>query len=97
MVPKTYSPTNMSLVMSTVPIRFDSVPHGTVFNPIRLDMILYGTVPDVIDLANIFHPSTVQSSTNSITTHVPPNIVSLAFVQGLTSSKRNGSHFRNKY
>ena len=56
--PKTLSPLNMTLVMEIVPIRSDSVHHGTVPTTIRPGTTQYGTVPDANHL-ELIYPSTV--------------------------------------
>ena len=94
-VPKTFSPPNMSLAMETVPVRSDSVRHGTVPNNVRPNTTRYGTVP-YANHREFIYPGTVQSSKN-LNTIIVPLTVSLAFVQGFKPSKRNNTHFKNKY
>jgi hypothetical protein len=76
--PKTFSPSNMSFVMETVPIRYDSVHYINVYDVIRSGATKYGTIPDANHF-ELINPSTVQSDKNVNTINVPLT-VPLAFV-----------------
>ena len=93
--PKTFSPSNMSFVMETVPIRYDSVHYNTVSDVERSGTTHYGTVPDANHF-ELLYPSTLQSD-KFLNTILVPLTVPLAFVQGLKPSKRNNTHLKNKY
>jgi hypothetical protein len=68
--PKTCSPPNTSLVMETVPVRSDSVHHGTVPNVVRPGTTKYGTVQDANHFEFIYRTS-VQFGKILNTIHVP--------------------------
>ena len=82
----------MSLVMETVPIRSDSVHHGTVLNNVRPGTTQISTVPDANHF-ELIYPITVHYGKIFNTIPVPLT-VRLAFVQGLKPSKRNNTHFK---
>ena len=87
--PKTLSSTQMSQIpeiVVTVPIRLNTVRVSTV--PRTVLSKKYHTVPGV--------SNTVQYSTPCNPDYVPVT-VPFSFVQGLKSSKRNNTHFKNKY
>jgi hypothetical protein len=85
----------MSLVMETVSISSDSVHYNTVSDIVRSGTTRYGTVPDANHF-ELIYPSIVQS-VRILNTIFVPLTVPLALVQGLTLSKRNNTHFKNKY
>jgi hypothetical protein len=72
----------------TVPIRSDTVRFDTVPRTIRSDIELYNIVPSVFDA--------VQYGMN-INPDFVPITVPFSFVEGLKTSKRNNTHFKNKY
>jgi hypothetical protein len=72
----------------TIPIRSDTVRFGTAPRTIRSDIEFYNIVPCVFDA--------VQHGTSSNLDFVPIT-VPFSFVEGLETSKRNNTHFKNKY
>ena len=77
--------------METVPLRSDSVRHGTVSNIVRPNTTLYGTVLGA-NHREFIYPGIVQSSKHLNTIYVPLT-VPLVNVHGLKPSKRNNTHF----
>ena len=89
--PKTLSSTQMSQIpeiVVTLPIRSNTVRVSTVPRTVLSPTEMYHTVPGV--------PNTVQYSTPCNPDYVPIT-VPFSFVQGLKTSKRNNTHFKNKY